>query len=153
KRVVPRADLDPTTRRGSRVPPSAGGRPASQTTPPRGRPVGPRSAIATSPRQPAATNRSLKPRRLFLALVSIVVLFVLLFVVVYLNIASTVQLTITTQDYTQSLTLTLSNQSLPGTVFAQSSTKTFTKTASEPATGSTMQATNYADGTVYFTNT
>jgi len=148
---TPRTDFNPALRSGSRVPPSAGGRPASQTTQPRGRPMAPKSAIGTSIRPPATRNSP--PRRLLIALVSIIALFVLVFAVLYLNIASTVRLTVATDAYTQSLTLTLSDKHLSGSVPATSKTQTFTKTAPEPATGSTMQSTNNATGTVYFTNT
>jgi hypothetical protein len=70
-----------------------------------------------------------------------------------LNTASTVNLAVKTQDYASPLKFTLSNKNSPGTVFAELKTHHFTKTAPEPATGSTMQATNYAQGNVYFTNT
>ncbi len=71
---------------------------------------------------------------------------------VYLNISSTVKLTITTQSYTHAVTLTLSHTGQANTVPAAPQTLTFTKTGSEPATGTKMQATNYATGTVNFTN-
>jgi hypothetical protein len=78
---------------------------------------------------------------------------VLLFAVLYLSTASTVTLAVTTQNYSSSLKFTLSSKNQSGTVFAETKKRHFTKTAPEPATGSMMQATNYAQGNVYFTNT
>lgn len=149
-----RPSTDLRTRSGPRAPQLTGSRPASQTSRPRGAPAGPRSAIGTSTRGPASRNRLPRPGRLFLVLVSIVVIFVILFGVLYLTATSTVNLSVTTQDYAHSLTLTLSSdKNQTGTVPAAFKAQTFTKTGSEPATGSIMQATNNATGIVNFTNT
>jgi Baseplate J-like protein len=143
----------PATRGGSRVPPSVASRPASQPVQQRGGSTRPKSATGLQPLRPPITNRRPASRRLYFILAPIAAILIILFLVFYLNIASTVSLMITTQSYTHAVTLTLSNKNLPNTVAASPITRTFTKTASEPATGSKMQATNYATGIVNFTNT
>jgi hypothetical protein len=148
-----KSTADSTTRSGSRISPSARSRPASQPVPSRGGPTRPKSAVGTSTRRTATRNRPRRPNRLYLVLASIAAILVILFAALYLNTASTVQITVVTQDYASSLKLTLSNTSQPGTVRATLKPHNFTKTAPEPATGTTMQATNYAKGNVFFTNT
>jgi hypothetical protein len=86
-------------------------------------------------------------------LASVVALIVLLFAVIYLNTSSTVKAIVTTQDYTHPVTLTLSNKNQSGSVLAKPMTRSFSTNSSEPATGSVMQATNQARGSVVFTNT
>jgi hypothetical protein len=67
--------------------------------------------------------------------------------------ASTVKLSVVTQNYSHSITLTLSEKNQPGTVHAKLIKSTFTQTGSGTATGTTMQVTNQATGIVNFTNT
>jgi hypothetical protein len=143
------------TRNGSRVPASAGSR--SAPPPPvqqsRGS-ASSKSAVGTRTRQSVTRNRLLRlPRRLYLVLASIVAVLIILFGVLYLNMASTVKLAVITQNYSHPITLTLSEKNQAGAVPAKLIKNTFTQTGSGTATGTTMQVTNQATGTVNFTNT
>lgn len=142
-----------TTRNGPRISQTMRSRPASQTAQPRRDTARPSSTTGQTRRRSGARSPLRVPKRLLLILASIIALFAILFGVAYLTTTSTVQVAVATQDYPYTVKLVLSDKNASGTVDAKLKKNTFTKTAPEPATGTTIQPSGNATGKVSFENT